>query len=81
MSFGSRINYKQLLERHQYIQIPRIQRDYAQGRSTESEVREEFLSAIEEALKKAPDDPTLPLNLDFIYGSVEGEPSWRSAFI
>lgn len=77
MSFGSRINYKQLLERHQYIQIPRIQRDYAQGRSTESEVREEFLNAIQEALEKATDDPTLPLNLDFIYGSVEGNDRTR----
>jgi Protein of unknown function DUF262 len=77
MSFGSRINYKQLLDRHQYIQIPRIQRDYAQGRSTEFEVREEFLNAIEEALEKATDDPTLPLNLDFIYGSVEGDAPTR----
>ena len=77
MSFGNRINYKQLLERHHYIQIPRIQRDYAQGRSTESEVREEFLNAIEKALEKATNDPTLPLNLDFIYGSVEGDARTR----
>jgi hypothetical protein len=72
MSLGSKIIYKQLLQRHGSIRIPMIQRDYAQGRPTETEVREEFLNALEGALLKTSDDPTLPLNLDFIYGSVEG---------
>lgn len=71
------IIYKQLLRRHGRIQIPLLQRDYAQGRPTAEEVREEFLSALEIALKKAPNDPTLPLNLDFIYGSVEGKEDTR----
>lgn len=69
---GSRINYKQLLDRHGRIRIPIIQRDYAQGRPEEAEVREDFLQAIEVALNKPADDPSLPFNLDFIYGSVEG---------
>lgn len=77
MSFGSQINYKQLLERHEYIRVPMIQRDYAQGRSAETEVREEFLETLKEALRKSADDPSLPLNLDFIYGSVEGEEESR----
>lgn len=68
---GSRINYKQLLDRHGRIRIPIIQRDYAQGRPEEAEVREDFLQAIEVALNKPADDPSLPFNLDFIYGSVE----------
>ena len=68
----SRINYKQLLYRHGRIRIPIIQRDYAQGRPEEVEVRDDFLQAIEVALNKPADDPSLPFNLDFIYGSVEG---------
>ncbi len=73
MNIGSKINYQQLLIQNECIRIPLIQRDYAQGRASEREVREEFLSALEDALKKPTNDPALPLNLDFIYGSVEGD--------
>ena len=76
-TLGSQIIYKQLLQRHGHIRIPMIQRDYAQGRPSEEEVREEFLSALGGALLKSADDPTLPLNLDFIYGSVEGDGGTR----
>lgn len=76
-AFGSQVIYKQLLRRHGRIRIPMIQRDYAQGRALESEVREEFLGALESALKLPADDPSLPLNLDFIYGSVEGHQETR----
>jgi hypothetical protein len=69
---GSQINYRKLLGRHGWIRIPMLQRDYAQGRPEEGEVREGFLTALETALKLPADDPSLPLNLDFIYGSVEG---------
>ena len=71
--FNNQINFKQLLERHQRIEIPITQRDYAQGRSTEEEIRKEFLTALYDALLLPPEDKSLPLNLDFIYGSVEGE--------
>lgn len=77
MSIDNPIIYKQLLQRHGHIRIPMIQRDYAQGRPTERAVRELFLGAMEEALRKPADDPTLPLNLDFIYGSVEGNEKRR----
>jgi len=77
MSIGSQIIYKQLLQRHGRIRVPMIQRDYAQGRPEETEVRDEFLEALQDALSKPADDPTLPLNLDFIYGSVEGEEETR----
>ena len=77
MSNNSQIIYRELLERHERIQIPMIQRDFAQGRSSESTVRELFLMALDEALRKPVDDPTLPLNLDFIYGSVEGQKETR----
>jgi hypothetical protein len=71
-AFGSQINYRALLRRHGRIRIPIIQRDYAQGRPDEREVREGFLASLENALKQPASDPGLPLNLDFIYGSVEG---------
>lgn len=47
------------------IQIPMIQRDYAQGREDESEIRTRFLNAIFLALNK-----TEKLELDFVYGSI-----------
>jgi hypothetical protein len=71
--FGSQIIYKQLLQRHERVRIPMIQRDYAQGRPAEAEVRNEFLAALEGALRRPADDLSLPLNLDFIYGSIEGQ--------
>lgn len=71
MSIGSQINYKQLLDRNEFVRVPMIQRDYAQGRPSEAEVRHAFLGTLEAALRKSADDPALPLNLDFIYGSVE----------
>lgn len=77
MSVGNQINYSQLLQRHKHIRIPMIQRDYAQGRPEEAEVREAFLSTLKDALCKPADDPSLPLNLDFIYGSVEGQEQTR----
>jgi hypothetical protein len=70
---GGQVIYKQLLERHRRVRIPMIQRDYAQGRPAQKEVREEFLGAIASALTRPAGDPSLPLNLDFIYGSVEGQ--------
>lgn len=76
-NIGSQIIYKQLLHRHGCIRIPIIQRDYAQGRPSEEDVREDFLNALGDALKKPADEPTLPLNLDFIYGSVEGDDETR----
>lgn len=50
------------------IEIPIIQRDYAQGREDKSEIRNNFLSALLQSMQ-----PTSPrLKLDFIYGSVIG---------
>lgn len=54
-----------LLEKFDGIEIPIIQRDYAQGRNQEKKKRERFL----EALKKAVEGNGI--NLDFIYGSLE----------
>lgn len=48
------------------IQIPMIQRDYAQGRIEEVEIRNRFLTSIFESLQK-----NANLELDFVYGSIK----------
>lgn len=77
-ALGTPLSFWQVLERYALIEIPVLQRDYAQGRAAELDVREEFLDALAVALQRPADDPALPLNLDFVYGSVE--PDGREAF-
>jgi hypothetical protein len=48
------------------VEIPKIQRDYAQGRESAFEIRKTFLKTIKKHL-----DENNPLNLDFVYGSIE----------
>lgn len=76
-TLSNQVIFKQLLDRHQRVQIPMIQRDYAQGRPQEEEIRDEFLSALHAALLLPPDHESLPLNLDFVYGSIEGNEETR----
>ena len=71
-TFGQQLTFKQLLVHHQSVLVPIIQRDYAQGRDSEEEIRNDFLGALLEALILPVDNLSLPLNLDFIYGSVDG---------
>ncbi|QED29472.1 DUF262 domain-containing protein [Microvenator marinus] len=47
------------------IRIPLLQRDYAQGREENTQVRESFLDALAEAIRDATGKT---LNLDFVYG-------------
>jgi len=47
------------------IEIPKIQRDYAQGRESAKEIREKFIDAIFESLSG-----NKPMEMDFIYGVV-----------
>ena len=65
-----RITFCKLIEHYKRIEIPLIQRDYAQGRKDQRIVRDDFLNALHSALCLPKEDPTLPLNLDFVYGSV-----------
>ncbi|MDR0604184.1 MAG: DUF262 domain-containing protein [Bacteroidales bacterium] len=48
------------------IEIPKIQRDYAQGRESQGEVRERFLTSIFDALENNSE-----IEMDFVYGSVK----------
>lgn len=53
------------------IEIPIIQRDYAQGRSDKTHIRNSFLANLKQALDgNLPNRETI-LKLDFVYGSVE----------
>lgn len=60
---GKIYSFWQLLK-DQSIEIPIIQRDYAQGREDEKEIRTEFLGALYESI-----DENKSIKLDFIYGS------------
>lgn len=63
------ITFLEMLERCERVVIPQIQRDYAQGREAEKEVRDTFLAALQGALTLPAESEGVPLNLDFIYGS------------
>lgn len=53
-------------EGFEHVVIPKIQRDYAQGRKSNDDLRENFLNALYDAI----DCPgALPIELDFIYGN------------
>lgn len=60
-------NFREVIKQH-VIQIPIIQRDYAQGRSEKKvvEIRDIFLDAIYEKLNNNDN-----LHLDFVYGSIK----------
>ncbi|WP_368187195.1 DUF262 domain-containing protein [Aestuariibius sp. HNIBRBA575] len=66
----SRTTFGKLIERHGRVEIPVIQRDYAQGRADQHIVRDDFLKSLHDALRLPKEDPTLPLDLDFVYGSI-----------
>ncbi|MFL9908901.1 GmrSD restriction endonuclease domain-containing protein [Paraburkholderia sp. RL17-337-BIB-A] len=66
------ISFVDLIRICSKIEIPQIQRDYAQGRDTENEVRREFLGTLHGALQPGEANVGRPVNLDFIYGSMEG---------
>lgn len=58
-----KFTFHELLNKYKVI-VPLIQRDYAQGRETESDLRKKFISKIKQSL----DHKSIPLNLDFVYG-------------
>lgn len=64
------------------IEIPIIQRDYAQGRQekTVDKIRRDFLNALFGAIKKRITSPQAQLELDFIYG-FHREAEFGSTFI
>ena len=63
------INFVQLLEECSQIRIPMIQRDYAQGRESQRQIRDEFLNVLYVALTAENGRDSSSVNLDFVYGS------------
>ncbi|PSK89571.1 DUF262 domain-containing protein [Taibaiella chishuiensis] len=64
-AIGKRYSFMELLKSHDYsIEIPIIQRDYAQGRNSQKEVRDNFLDALKIYLR----DGLPNRDLDFVYG-------------
>jgi hypothetical protein len=62
---GVRLSFLELFVQYDYVEIPLIQRDYAQGRLSAQGVRDRFLTSLLKALKERE-----PLSLDFVYGKV-----------
>lgn len=64
---GERLSFFQLFsEKKLNVEIPIIQRDYAQGRHNQSTVRTDFLDALHDYLEEGRSSR----DLDFVYGSV-----------
>lgn len=64
---GEITSFWELLKKHK-IEIPIIQRDYAQGRKDKEEIRDNFLNALFQSISTQ-----TPIKLDFIYGSIQSE--------
>lgn len=60
------MNLKELLHKYDKIEIPMLQRDYAQGRKSQASIANEFLEAIFAVLNDSKSKKTL--HIDFIYG-------------
>jgi|GEM_PF-319556 len=62
---SKQLTFKELIGEYR-IEIPIIQRDYAQGREGKEELRKSFLEALHKAITNEK-----PLELDFVYGSAK----------
>lgn len=65
-NYGERLSFFQLFKEKKWrIEIPIIQRDYAQGRQTSLEIRDTFLNTLSDHLGRGKN-----IDLDFVYGSL-----------
>ena len=71
MSKGTSLTFFELFDLVDAIEIPILQRDYAQGRIAEFEVRTLFLNSLFDALSANDNTTRKSLDLDFVYGSFE----------
>ncbi len=75
---GEQLSFCQLFtKKNMLVEIPIIQRDYAQGRLESEAIREEFLQALHSYLEKGISFK----DLDFIYGSVTSNENGKNVFI
>lgn len=70
MNKGKSLTFYGLFDVVEAIEIPILQRDYAQGRKDEGEVRTLFLNSLFQALNNN-NISRQPLDLDFVYGNFE----------
>jgi uncharacterized protein with ParB-like and HNH nuclease domain len=70
MAINQFITFWQFIQ-GQKIEIPIIQRDYAQGRNGKEKLREKFLKDLKHALDN--NNSNSKLKLDFVYGTLESE--------
>jgi hypothetical protein len=61
---SEKLTFLELIDKYK-IEIPIIQRDFAQGRDGKEELRKNFLNSLRESIEGK------PLELDFVYGDVE----------
>ena len=59
--------------KNNHIEIPIIQRDYAQGRLGKENLRKNFLGDLKKALDNEPPYKDSEMKLDFVYGSTEND--------
>jgi len=65
---GEKLSFYQLFKEKEWkVEIPILQRDYAHGRESAKEIRDDFLDELYKHLINSKN-----INLDFIYGSVDG---------
>ena len=73
----NKYTFWELLNKFTKIEIPIIQRDYAQGRPSEGKIRNRLVNHIADALKNE-----CPIELDFVYGMItENKRTAQSLFI
>lgn len=65
---SEQLSFWQLLSKSS-VEIPIIQRDYAQGREEQKKVRETFISSLSDAFLPN----SKPIELDFVYGDVKND--------
>lgn len=76
-----RINFIEILRKK--VEIPIIQRDYAQGRTDKktSKIRNEFLDVLFDFIARKQHKPGLEIELDFIYGFNQQDSNNETTFI
>jgi hypothetical protein len=72
MNTGKSVTFFGLFDLVSMIEIPILQRDYAQGRIEAIDVRSLFLSSLFDALTVSSIESHQSLDLDFVYGNFEG---------
>jgi hypothetical protein len=73
MSHGKLHRFASMFEDVERVEIPIIQRDYAQGRPEAHDVRDALLRTLREHLTRDDADPAARFNLDFVYGNYSGD--------